>query len=120
MKRIAILLCVLALVLTACGSNDTIVGSWKTRSAAEMGLNVSGGFVDTVTHLTFTEKGIGAWEIEIVASREILRREFTYTLEGKDLTILFPDNTMQKFTVNFEKGNLILTGLENFSLIRVK
>ena len=85
-----------------------------------MGLNISGGFVDTVTRLTFVEEGIGAWEIEIVSSREILRREFTYTLEGKDLTITFPDGTMQKFTVSLEKDTLILTGQENYSLIRVK
>ena len=119
MKRLTVLLLVSILLLTGCAGPISITGSWKTLSAEEMGLSVSGGFVDTVTTLTFTDQGIGAWEIEIVSSREILRREFTYTLEGTELTILFPDNTMQKFDVARNQDTLILTGQENFSLKRV-
>ena len=115
MKRIVLLLLVLIL-LTGCGGKGSIIGNWETESAEEMGLDISGGFIDTITRLTFLEEGIGAWEIEMVESREILRREFTYILEGDTLTILYPDATAQEFQVDFEKGILLLTGRENLAL----
>jgi len=115
-KRIVLLLLVLTLLFTGCGAKGSIIGSWETESAAEMGLDISGGFIDTITRLTFLEEGIGAWEIEMVESREILRREFTYILEGDTLTILYPDATAQEFHVDFEKGVLLLTGRENLAL----
>ena len=71
-------------------------------------------------YLSATEDGKGAWEIELVESRQIIRREFTYTLENNQLEISFPDGSMQKFQVEMKKGNLLLLGAENYSLKPIK
>lgn len=120
MKRIIVIVCVLLMLLTACVSGDTIIGRWETESKADaMGLNLSGNFISTVTRISFLEEGVGTWEIEMVQTREILRREFSYTLEGDILMILYPDETAQQFRVDFEDGILLLTGNENLALKRV-
>lgn len=120
MKRIVLVICVLLMLLTACGSADTIIGRWETESQADaLGLNLSGNFISTVTRISFLEEGVGTWEIEMVQTREILRREFSYTLEGDTLMILYPDETAQQFRVDFEDGILLLTGNENLALKRV-
>lgn len=122
MKKITLLLFVLALCvsLTACGGNDTIIGRWETESQAdELGLNISGNFIATVTRISFLEEGVGTWEIEIVQTREILRREFSFTQDGDTLLITYPDATAQKFTVDFDDGILLLTGQENLALRRI-
>ena len=116
MKKLIVCLLAVMLLLAGCSGRNTIVGKWETESAADMGLNISDGFIDTITRVIFTEDGQGAWEIELVESRQIIRREFTYTLENNQLKITFPDETIQIFEVDFEKGNLRLTGLENYSL----
>ena len=108
------------MLLTACGGKDTIIGRWETESQADaLGLNLSGNFISTVTRISFLEAGVGTWEIEMVQTREILRREFSYTLEGDTLMILYPDETAQQFQVDFEDGILLLTGNENLALKRV-
>lgn len=121
MKKILsfVLCCALVLVFAGC-AKDSIVGQWTTESDVDaLGLNSSSGFVQTITHLTIVEEGKGSWEIELVESRQILRREFTYTLEGDRLVMFYPDGTEQHFTVSFEGGILNLTGMENFSLRRI-
>lgn len=121
MKRIIVIVCVLQMLLAACGSGDTIIGRWETESQADaLGLNLSGNFISTVTRISFLEEGVGTWEIEMVQTREILRREFSYTLEGDTLMILYPDETAQQFNVDFEDGILLLTGNENLALKRVQ
>lgn len=116
MKKIVILLCILMLLLTACAGRS-IVGSWETEhDTSDLGFNLSGDFISTITRVTFTEKGIGAWEIEFVESREILRREFTYTLDGDTLKLSYVDGTGQEYHVDFEDGILLLTGTENLAL----
>lgn len=116
MKKFAVMLCVLMLLLTAC-AGQSIVGSWETESdTSDLGLNLSGNFISTITRVTFTDEGIGAWEIEFVESREILRREFSYTLEGDTLTLSYVDGTGQEYYVDFEDGTLLLTGTENLAL----
>lgn len=120
MKRLIALLLVLAWLLTACGSQESVVGSWEAVQAQDMGLDLSDGFVEMVTRLILTEEGEGAWEIEFVESRQILRREFTYTLNGKNLTILYPDNTREVYKVSFEDGILHLEGQDNFILKRIE
>ena len=67
----------------------------------------------------FLEEGIGSWEIEFVDSKQILRREFTYTLEEDALRLVYVDGTEQRFTVSFQEGNLNLTGVDNYTLRRV-
>lgn len=120
MKRIVLVICVLLILLTGCGGKDTIIGRWETESQADaLGLNLSGNFISTVTRISFLEEGVGTWEIEMVQTREILRREFSYTLEGDTLMILYPDETAQQFRVDFEDGILLLTGNENLALKRV-
>ena len=121
MKRLTIALCLAALVLLCAGcAKDSIVGQWTTELDTEnLGLSVNSNFVQTITHLTIAEDGRGSWEIELVETRQILRREFSYTLQGDQLRMLYPDGTEQRFTVSFEKGFLNLTGLENFSLKRI-
>ena len=121
MKKFSIALCLALVVLFCVGcTNDTIVGQWTTEYETDhLGISINSNFIQTITHLTISEDGRGSWEIEIVASRQILRREFTYTLEGDQLRMLYPDGTEQRFTVSFEKGFLNLTGLENFSLKRI-
>ena len=116
------ILCLLAVccLLSGCAGSTSIVGKWETESAADLGLNVSGGFLDTITRVVFTEDGKGAWEIELVESRQIIRREFTYTLDNNQLEISFPDGSMQKFQVEMKKGNLLLLGAENYSLKPIK
>ena len=116
MKKIVVLCCALMLLLTACGGRS-IVGSWETESETDdLGLNLSGNFIHTITRVTFAEEGNGAWEIEFVESREILRREFTYTLDGNTLTLSYVDGTGQRYDVDFEGGILLLTGAENLAL----
>ena len=122
MKKIAWIFCLITVLLICAGcSNDTIVGQWTTETDAEaLGLNGMNNFVQTITHLTIVEEGKGSWEIELVESRQILRREFSYTLEGDQLTMMYPDGTQQRFTVSFDKGILNLTGIENYSLKRIQ
>ena len=120
MKRIVCVLLMLMCLLTGCGSQESIVGSWEDVQAADLGLNLSSGFVDMETRLILTEEGIGAWEIEFVESREILRREFTYTLAGRKLTMVYYDNTSETYTVSFEDGILHLEGQDNFILKRIE
>ncbi len=116
MKKIAVLCCLLMILLTACG-RQSLVGRWETESdTSDLGLNLSGDFIQTITRVIFTEDGIGAWEIEFVESREILRREFTYTLERDVLKLSYVDGTGQEYQVDFEDGILLLTGAENLAL----
>ena len=55
------ILCLLAVccLLSGCVGSTSIVGKWETESAADLGLNVSGGFLDTITRVIFTEDGAG-------------------------------------------------------------
>ena len=106
--------------LAACTGNDTIIGRWETESEADsLGLNLTDNFISTITRISFLEEGVGTWEIELVQSREILRREFSFTQEGNTLLITYPDGTAQEFTVAFDDGILLLTGRENLALKRV-
>lgn len=120
MKRFMILLLVLMCLLTACANQESVVGSWESVQAQDMGLDLSNGFVEMETRLILSEEGTGAWEIEFPESRQILRREFTYTLEGKKLTMLYPDNTKEVYTISFEDGNLYLEGQDNFVFKRIE
>ena len=120
MKRVVCMLMVLMCLLTACGTQESVVGFWEAVQAEDLGLNLNSGFVDMETRLILTEEGTGAWEIEFVESRQILRREFTYTLEGKKLTMLYYDNTREIYTVSFEDGILHLEGQDNFILKRIE
>lgn len=121
MKKFIFVLCLAAVMLLCAGcANDTIIGQWTTESEAEdMGISINSNFIQTITHLTIAEDGRGSWEIELVESRQILRREFSYTLEGDQLRMMYPDGTEQRFTVSFSKGMLNLTGIENYSLRRI-
>lgn len=96
------------------------MGAWETIQAEDLGLNLTAGFVEMETHLILTEEGEGAWEIEFVESRQILRREFTYIQQGKTLTILYPDNTREVYKVSFKDGILHLEGQDNFILKRIE
>ena len=122
MKKLAIVLCLAALVLLCAGcAKDSIVGQWTTELDTEnIGLSFNSNFVQTITNLTIAEDGRGSWEIELVETRQILRREFTYTLQGDQLRMMYPDGTEQRFTVSFQKGLLNLTGVENYTLKRIE
>lgn len=122
MKKLAILILTLLLCLSfaSCGGSDTIIGRWETESeVSSLGLSLTDNFISTVTRISFLEEGVGTWEIELVQTREILRREFSFTLEGDTLLIIYPDETAQKFSVAFDDGILLLTGQENLALKRI-
>ena len=120
MKRILCLIILALCLLTACGNKESIAGSWEAIQAEDMGLNLSSGFVDMETKLVLSEEGTGAWEIEFTESRQILRREFTYQLEGRKLTMLYPDNSREVYTFRFEDDILRLEGQDNFILKRIE
>ena len=122
MKKIAIVICIAAVMLVCAGcAKDSIVGQWTTELDTEnLGLSFNSNFVQTITNLTIAEDGRGSWEIELVETRQILRREFTYTLQGDQLRMMYPDGTEQRFTVSIQKGLLNLTGVENFTLKRIE
>lgn len=121
MKKFLLLLCLAAVILFCAGcTQESIVGQWTTEINEEaLGVSMSGDFLQIITRLTFLEDGRGNWEVELVESREILHREFEYTLERNVLRLVYPDGTEQRFTFSLRKDDLTLTGVENYTLKRV-
>lgn len=120
MKRIALVLLALLCLFTGCAAQESVVGYWESVRAEDMGLDLSNGFIQMDTRLILLEEGQGAWEVEFVESREILRREFSYTLERNQLTLRYPDNTTETYKVSFEDGNMHLKGQDTFVLRRIE
>lgn len=120
MKRIILTAVLFLFLFSACGNQESVVGFWEAVQAEDVGLNLSSGFVDMQTRLILSEEGKGAWEIEFTESRQILRREFTYKIEGEKITMLYPDNSREAYTISFEDDLLHLSGLDTFILKRME
>ena len=133
-KTISFLLVILLLAaITGCGektaAQKTIVGSWETKIAASiLGVSVPDNeeaqSTDATYCFNFSEDGSGTSSITLDAAyAEQIRNtqeNFTYTLDGEQLTLTFENGNTQVFTVSFSDGKLILDGRARLELMRTK
>ena len=111
MKRLLcwILTAVLLLLLTACGEESGITGSWEQ----EMELSILGieGQTSAASILCFTfrDDGTGIQEQIIMdGGHPNASREFTYQLEGDKLTLDYGDGLSEEFSVVMDASILKL------------
>ena len=132
-KTISFLLVILLATITGCGQKtadkNTILGSWETKIAASilgvsMPDNEEAQSADATYCFDFSEDGSGTSSITLDAAyAEQFRNtqeNFTYTLDGEQLTLTFENGNTQVFTVSFSDGKLILDGRARLELMRTK
>lgn len=125
MKRIAALLFTLLLVfaVAACGSEDTLIGTWEgpmELSVLGVGVEEPGTTVETI-RFTFSEDGTGSLELtsDLILA-EMPYQSFRYTAEDDQLTLTLHNGQTTTFTYTLDGDTLTLEGRADLTLTRTE
>lgn len=116
----------LALTCTACGGEDTLIGSWEgTMAVSVLGAGVEEAeTTDSVIRFVFAEDGTGTMETFHVLPLAELPTPglltYTYTTDADQLTLALDNGQTMVFTYHLDGDTLDLDGRADLNLTRTE